>query len=47
MEDTLMKVYTTLIATLLIIALMTPTVSTQTDRQIDYVPDGYTQHPTP
>jgi hypothetical protein len=37
MEDTLMKVYTTLIATLLIIALMTPTVSTQTDRQIDYV----------
>ena len=32
-----MKVYTTLIATLLIIALMTPTVSTQTDRQIDYV----------
>ena len=32
-----MKVYTTLIATLLIIALMTPTVSTQTERQIDYV----------
>ena len=31
-----MKVYTTLIATLLAIALMTPTVSTQTDRQIDY-----------
>ena len=31
-----MKVYTTLIATLLVIALMTPTVSTQTDRKIDY-----------
>jgi hypothetical protein len=37
MEDTLMKVYTTLIATLLIIALMAPTVSTQTERKIDYV----------
>ena len=32
-----MKVYTTLIATLLVIGLMTPTVSTQTDRKIDYV----------
>ena len=32
-----MKVYTTLIATLLIIALMAPTVSTQTERKIDYV----------
>ena len=31
-----MKIYTTLIATLLVIALMAPTVSTQTDRQIDY-----------
>ena len=31
-----MKVYTTLIATLMVIGLMTPTVSTQTDRQIDY-----------
>ena len=32
-----MKVYTTLIATLMVIGLMTPTVSTQTDRKIDYV----------
>ena len=31
-----MKVYTTLIATLLVIGLMAPTVSTQTDRKIDY-----------
>ena len=31
-----MKIYTTLIATLLVIGLMAPTVSTQTDRKIDY-----------
>jgi hypothetical protein len=37
MEDTIMKIYTTLIATLLVIGLMAPTVSTQTDRKIDYV----------
>jgi hypothetical protein len=36
MEDKIMKVYTTLIATLLVIGLMAPTVSTQTDRKIDY-----------
>ncbi len=31
-----MKIYTTLIATLLVIGLMAPTVSTQTERKIDY-----------